>query len=123
MARDLEHIIGDKLLEPINEASRDDFLERFEDAFPRTRKQALEEWSTDLAPRYRSMLVISLNRPVPAEIDEAWLLSVLPAGGPREQVEAAALVVVTDPQARLAKVAKNIADPGEYLEMHTAAIG
>lgn len=74
-------------------------------------------------PSYRLMLVIAMGRQLPVEVTEAWLLSVLPEGGPREQVEQAALVVVTDPDARLALVVKNEADAGEYLEMHTAAFG
>lgn len=83
----------------------------------------VEEGETLPAARYRGMLVISLNRMIDAELTEEWLMAVLPAGGPREQVENAALVVVTDPNARLAKVVKNVADEGEYLEMHTAALG
>lgn len=77
-------------------------------------------------PQLRGMLVIQLGSRGMAQIDVEitvdWLMAVLPVG-PREQVEQCALVIVTDPNARVSKVVKNEVEPDEYLEMHTAALG
>lgn len=68
-----------------------------------------------------SMLIIQINRPLP-EISLEWLLSILP-DAPAQQLRDASLVLVADPNLRLAQVLKCEAQVGQYLEMHTSALG
>lgn len=73
-------------------------------------------------PARPSMVIISLNREIDVDLSMAWLMDTLP-GAPAKQLQDASLVLVTDPNARLAKVLKDETKAGEYLEMHTGAIG
>jgi hypothetical protein len=77
-----------------------------------------------LTPQYRTLVIIQLVK-APPELELGWLVQAM--GGPEQlaakQLLDAALVIATDPNARLTKIIKNEAIAGEYLITHTAIIG
>lgn len=80
------------------------------------------EAAPEIVDSSRALVVIAINSDLAIEVTYEWLLKRL-QGDARRQIEYAALVIVTDTDARLAQVLKNEAVAGEFLTMHTASIG